>query len=59
MLWIVAMKLIAPASDETASRCNERIQRSCPWPGAYWFSESGTYAVQPVLAGPPAAKKLE
>ena len=59
MLWIVAMKLIAPASDEMARMWSERIQRSWPFPGAKSFSESGTYAVQPVSAGPPFAKKLE
>ena len=49
MLWIVTMKLIAPASDEIVSRWSERIQRSWPWPRVNAFSESGTYAVQPDL----------
>jgi hypothetical protein len=35
MLWIVAMKLIAPASDAIVSRCSERIHRSTPCPGEY------------------------
>jgi hypothetical protein len=40
MLTIVAMKLIAPASDEIESRCSERIQRSWPCPGEKALSES-------------------
>ena len=56
MLWIVTMKFTAPATVETVRRWSERIQRSCPFPGA-WI-ESGGYAVQPVSAAPPSAKKL-
>jgi hypothetical protein len=41
MLWIVQMKLIAPRSDEIATRCRERIQRSWPLPGEKNFSETG------------------
>jgi hypothetical protein len=41
MLWIVTMKLIAPASEATVSRWIDRIHRSTPWPGEYWVSESG------------------
>jgi len=41
MLWIVQMKLIAPAIDESATRCSERIQRSCPFPGEKKLSDSG------------------
>jgi hypothetical protein len=41
MLWIVQMKLIAPASDEIATRWSERIQRSWPDPGEKNFSDSG------------------
>ena len=55
-LWMVTMKLIAPASDEAVRMWSERIQRSWPLPGA-WV-ESGGYAVQPDFAAPPSAKKL-
>ena len=50
------MKFTAPATVETVRRWSERIQRSCPFPGA-WI-DSGAYAVQPVSAAPPSAKKL-
>ena len=55
MLWIVTMKLIAPAADESVRMWIERIQRSCPFPCAR--SESGGYAVHPVFAAPPTARK--
>src|SRR5713101_5906050 len=58
MLWIVQRKLMAPSSDETATRCSDRIQRSCPEPGENSFSESGGYAYQPDFDAPPEAKKL-
>ncbi len=54
MLWIVTMKLIAPAIEEIVRMWSERIHRSCPCPWA--ASDSGGYAVQPVFAAPPAAK---
>ena len=54
MLWIVTMKLIAPAADEIVRMWIERIHRSCPFPGA--ITDSGAYAVQPVFAAPPAAR---
>ena len=38
---MVQRKLIAPSSDEIATRWSERIQRSCPDPGEKAFSESG------------------
>jgi hypothetical protein len=41
MLWIVTMKLIAPASDESDVRWRPRIQRSCPEPGLNSSVESG------------------
>ncbi len=41
MLWIVATKLIAPASEATASRWSERIHRSWPWPLLKALSDSG------------------
>ena len=40
MLWIVTMKLIAPASDAIVRTCKDRIQRSWPRPGV--CTESGT-----------------
>jgi hypothetical protein len=40
MLWMVTMKLIAPASDEIVSTWSDRIQRSWPIPGV--STESGT-----------------
>src|SRR6266516_4818822 len=58
MLWIVQRKLIAPSSDEIATRCRDRIQRSCPVPGENSFSESGGYPYQPDFDAPPDAKKL-
>ena len=33
-MWIVTMKLIAPARDEIDAMCSERIHRSCPFPEA-------------------------
>jgi hypothetical protein len=33
MLWMVTMKLIAPAIEATEVRWIPRIQRSCPFPG--------------------------
>src|SRR3989304_3907493 len=56
MLWIVTIKLIAPASDEAERMWRERIHRSWPLPGA-WV-ESGGYDVQPACAAPPFAQKL-
>jgi hypothetical protein len=41
MLRIVTAKLIEPASDESVSRCSERIHRSTPFPGLYSELESG------------------
>src|SRR5262249_29255489 len=58
MLWIVQMKLIAPSSDETPTRCSERIQRSWPWPGEKKLSERVGELDHPALAAPPFAKKL-
>src|SRR5213592_1186766 len=58
MLWIVQRKLIAPTSDEIATRCSDRIQRSWPLPGEKNFSDSGGYPYHPDLAAPPDAKKL-
>ena len=58
MLRIVTAKLMAPASDDSDSRCRERIQRSTPLPGLYSVSDRGGYAVQPALDAPPFAKKL-
>src|SRR5215207_9265452 len=49
--WIVATKLIAPASDETASRCSPRIVRSTEVPVRVAY---GGYRYQPVSAAPPA-----
>ena len=54
MLWIVTMKLIAPASEESVMMWSERIHRSWPLPSA--ARDRGGYAVQPVFAAPPAAK---
>src|SRR5687768_10676529 len=59
MLWIVTMKLIAPASDESDVRWRPRIQKSWPVVGLNSSVESGEYAVQPELAAPPSAKKLD
>src|SRR3954467_8621165 len=58
ILWIVQMKLIAPRSDEIATRCRERIQRSWPLPGEKNFSETGGWLYQPDFAAPPFARKL-
>ena len=58
MLRIVTRKLMTPASEASVNRWSERIQRSTPFPGLYWFSDSGGYAVQPALDAPPFAKKL-
>ena len=41
MLWIVTMKLIAPASDESEVRWRPRIQKSCPVVGLNSSVESG------------------
>ena len=41
MLWIVTMKLIAPASEESDVRWRPRIQRSWPTPGLYSALERG------------------
>src|SRR5919198_1636159 len=58
MLWIVQMKLMAPASEESATRCSDRIQRSWPLPGEKSFSESGGYPYHPDFEAPPEARKL-
>src|SRR2546421_3073421 len=58
MLWIVQMKLTPPASDDSATRWSERIQRSWPFPGEKSFSDSGGSPYQPDFDAPPAAKKL-
>ena len=42
MLWIVTMKLIAPASDAIDVRWMPRIHRSCPTPGLPSLLDSGT-----------------
>ena len=57
MLVIVTMKFTAPATVETVRRWSDRIQRSCPLPGA-WI-ESGGYAVQPVSAAPPFGEEAQ
>ena len=57
MLWIVTTKLIAPASDAIERMCRPRIQKSWPCPGECRV-DSGVYAVQPLAAAPPFAKKL-
>ncbi len=41
MLWIVTMKLIAPASDASEVMWRPRIQRSWPLPGLNSAVESG------------------
>ena len=46
-----------PPADEMARMWRLRIQRSWPCPGSCSV-ESGTYAVHPVFAAPPCAKKL-
>src|SRR5215208_5472372 len=50
IVWIVATKLIAPASDETASRWRPRIVRSTE---LSLRIEYGGYRYHPVSAGPP------
>src|SRR2546423_11217079 len=59
MLWIVQRKLIAPSSDEIATRCRDRIQRSCPEPGENAFSESGgeLYPTPPAAPPPPPERR--
>src|SRR2546423_14165920 len=57
MLWIVQRKLIAPSSDEIATRCRDRIQRSCPEPGENAFSESGGEGDHPGGPPPPPPEK--
>jgi len=55
--WIiVAMKLIAPISDDEMSRIIPMIQKSCPCVGI--VVASGEYEVQPACAAPPGMKKL-
>src|SRR3954447_23743746 len=58
MLWMVQTKLIAPSSDEIATRCSDRIQMSWPDPGSKNFSDSGGELYHPALPAPPFAKKL-
>ena len=55
--WMmVAMKFIAPSSDEKISSSMLPSHIVCPWPGA--MSDNGAYDVQPLLAAPPGTKKL-
>ena len=54
-LWMVTMKLIAPASEDAVRMWRERIQRSWPLPAV--STERGGYDVQPACAAPPLAKK--
>src|SRR4051812_21060600 len=58
MLWIVAMKLIAPAIEAIVRRGSDRIHRSTPWPGEDRHSQDGPQQVQPQRAAPPAERKL-
>ena len=51
MLWIVAMKLIAPMIDEMPVRWIRKIQASTPPPPVNASSESGGYMVQPASGG--------
>ena len=50
MLWIVAMKLIAPRIEEMPVRWIRKIQASTP-PPVKASSESGGYIVQPACGG--------
>ena len=51
MLWIVAMKLIAPTIDEMPVRWIRKIQASTPPPPVNASSDSGGYIVQPACGG--------
>ena len=51
MLWIVAVKLIAPSSDEIPVRWIMKIHASMPPSGRNALSESGAYEVQPAVGG--------
>jgi hypothetical protein len=51
MLWIVAMKLIAPMIDDRPVRWIRKIQASTPPPGEKASSDSGGYIVQPAWGG--------
>ncbi len=47
MLRMVAMKLMAPSSDEMPARCSENSEKSVARPGEYCALSSGGYSVQP------------
>ena len=51
MLWIVAMKLIAPTIDERPVRWIRNIHASTPPPGEKASSDRGGYIVQPAWGG--------
>ena len=51
MLWIVAVKLIAPRSDEMPVRWIMKIHASIPLSGRNALSDSGAYEVQPAVGG--------
>ena len=51
MLWIVAMKLIAPMIDEMPVRWIRKIHASTPPPAEKASSDSGGYIVQPACGG--------
>ena len=51
MLWIVAMKLIAPITVLAPVRWISRIHASIPPSGRYALSDSGAYMVQPAVGG--------
>ncbi len=41
MFRMVAMKLMAPSSEEIPARCNEKSEKSVATPGEYWALSSG------------------
>ena len=51
MLWIVAIRLIAPITVLAPVRWIRRIQASTPPSGRYALSDSGAYIVQPAVGG--------
>ena len=51
MLWIVAVKLMAPSSDERPVRWIMKIHASMPPSGRKALSDSGAYEVQPADGG--------
>ena len=56
MFKIVAMKLIAPSSDEIPARCSENSEKSVAMPGEYCALSSGGYSVHPAPVPSPMVR---